>query len=219
MTETDRIGWEGRFVAFLERDGAFGDAAHDLEHVRRVVRTAMSLAAREGADADIVFAAAWLHDCVAVPKDSPDRSKASRLAAAAASDFLAAAGWDRRQIPSIHHAIEAHSFSAGIEPTTPEARVVQDADRLDALGAHGLARCIATGASMGTGLVHPTDPWAKDRPLDDVKWSVDHFFAKLFKLPAMMRTEAGRTEADRRTEILKAFLRELARERGEAPPL
>ncbi len=219
MTESDRTRWEARFVAFLERDGAFGDAAHDLEHVRRVVRTAMSLAVQEGANADIVFAAAWLHDCVAVPKDSPDRSKASRFAAAAASEFLAAAGWESRQIPSIHHAIEAHSFSARIEPTTPEARVVQDADRLDALGAHGLARCIATGASMGTGLVHPTDPWAKDRPLDDVKWSVDHFFAKLFKLPGMMRTAAGRAEADRRSEVLKVFLRELARERGEASPV
>jgi len=219
VTESDRSRWEARFVAFLERDGAFGDAAHDLEHVRRVVRTAMSLAVPEGADPDIVFAAAWLHDCVAVPKDSPDRSKASRFAAAAASEFLAAAGWESRQIPFIHHAIEAHSFSAGIEPTTPDARVVQDADRLDALGAHGLARCIATGASMGTGLVHPTDPWAVNRALDDVKWSVDHFFAKLFKLPAMMRTAAGRAEADRRSEVLKVFLRELARERGEPSPV
>ena len=219
MTESDRSRWEARFVAFLERDGAFGDAAHDLEHVRRVVRTAMSLAVPEGADPDIVFAAAWLHDCVAVPKDSPDRSKASRFAAAAASEFLAAAGWESRQIPFIHHAIEAHSFSAGIEPITPDARVVQEADRLDALGAHGLARCIATGASMGTGLVHPTDPWAVNRALDDVKWSVDHFFAKLFKLPAMMRTAAGRAEADRRSEVLKVFLRELARERGEPSPV
>jgi len=219
VTESDRSRWEARFVAFLERDGAFGDAAHDLEHVRRVVRTAMSLAVPEGADPDIVFAAAWLHDCVAVPKDSPDRSKASRFAAAAASEFLAAAGWESRQIPFIHHAIEAHSFSAGIEPITPDARVVQDADRLDALGAHGLARCIATGASMGTGLVHPTDPWAVNRALDDVKWSVDHFFAKLFKLPAMMRTAAGRAEADRRSEVLKVFLRGLARERGEPSPV
>lgn len=219
MTESGQARWEALFVAFLERDGAFGDAAHDLEHVRRVVRAAMSLAVQEDADPGIVFAAAWLHDCVAVPKDSPDRSKASRFAAAAASEFLEASGWDGRQIPSIHHAIEAHSFSAGIEPATAEARVVQDADRLDALGAHGLARCIATGASMGTGLVHPSDPWARDRPLDDVKWSVDHFFAKLFKLPAMMRTEAGRIEADRRTEILKTFVRELARERGDASPV
>jgi len=187
--------------------------------VRRVVRSAMDLCASEGADPDVVFAAAWLHDCVAVPKDSPLRAQASRLCAAAASEYLERAGWPPDQIPSIAHAIEAHSFSAGIEPATAEARVVQDADRLDALGAHGLARCIATGASMGTDLIHPSDPWARERPLDDVRWSVDHFFAKLFKLPAMMRTESGRLEARRRVEFLRDFLRELARERGEKSPV
>lgn len=219
MTDSDRSVLEADFVAFLERDGAFGDAAHDLGHVRRVVNAAMELAPREGADPEIVFAAAWLHDCVHVPKDSPDRSKASRFAAHAAAIHLRERGWSEDRILSVAHAIEAHSFSAGIEPTTAEARVVQDADRLDALGAHGLARCLLTGASMGTGLVHPTDPWATDRELDDVKWSVDHFFAKLFKLPAMMRTAAGKAEAERRAEVLRMFVRELARERGEAAPL
>ncbi|MBK8801877.1 MAG: HD domain-containing protein [Fibrobacteres bacterium] len=219
MTPEERTTWEGRFLTFLSREGAKADAAHDLGHVRRVVGSALDLCSQEGADPDIVFAAAWLHDCVAVPKDSPLRSQASRLCAQAASEYLREAGWAQSQIPSIHHAIEAHSFSAGIDPTTVEARVVQDADRLDALGAHGLARCIATGASMGTGLVHPTDPWAHNRPLDDVAWSVDHFFAKLFKLPAMMRTESGRAEAERRVEVLRLFLRELARERGEAAPV
>ncbi len=210
---------EADFVAYLERDGAFGDAAHDLGHVRRVVAAAMDLATQEGAVPEIVFAAAWLHDGVPVPKDSPDRSRASRLAARAAADHLRTRGWKEDRIDRVIHAIEAHSFSAGIEPLTPEARVVQDADRLDALGAHGLARCLLTGASMGTGLVHPTDPWARNRPLDDVKWSVDHFFAKLFKLPAMMRTAAGRAEAERRAEVLRIFVRELARERGESAPV
>ena len=210
---------EADFATYLERDGAFGDAAHDLGHVRRVVAAAMDLAAQEGADPEIVFAAAWLLDGVPVPKDSPDRSRASRLAARAAADHLRTRGWKDDRIDRVIHAIEAHSFSAGIEPLTPEARVVQDADRLDALGAHGLARCLLTGASMGTGLVHPTDPWARNRPLDDVKWSVDHFFAKLFKLPAMMRTAAGRAEAERRAEVLRIFVRELARERGESAPV
>lgn len=219
MTPQEMRLWESRFLAFLARDGSLVDTAHDLGHVGRVVLSSTRLCQEEGANLSIVFAAAWLHDCVPVPKNSPGRSGASRLCAQAATKFLIEAGWDSNQIPSIAHAIEAHSFSAEIEPTTPEARVVQDADRLDALGAHGLARCIATGASMGTGLVHPTDPWARDRPLDDAQWSVDHFFAKLFKLPAMMRTQAGRAEAERRVEVLRVFLRELARERGEAAPV
>lgn len=219
MTCSEMREWEGRFLAFLNQNGGFADSAHDLGHVGRVVLSAALMCPGEGAHPAVVFAASWLHDCVPVPKNSPDRSRASRLCAAAASEFLAEAGWDPGQIPAIAHAIEAHSFSAGIEPTTIEARVVQDADRLDALGAHGLARCIATGASMGTGLVHPTDPWARDRPLDDVRWSVDHFFAKLFKLPDLMKTRSGREEALRRVEILRAFVRELARERGESAPV
>jgi uncharacterized protein len=219
MTKTDATDWAARFEAFLCRDGAFGDAAHDLGHVRRVVAAAMDLARREGADEAVVFAASWLHDCVAVAKDSPDRAMGSRRAAAAASGFLREAGWEPSQIPSISHAIEAHSFTAAIEPRTLEAEVVQDADRLDALGAHGLARCLMLAGSWKSTLVHPTDPWAEHRVLDDTRFAVDHFFAKLFKLPGAMRTVSGKEEARRRAEVLKHFVRELARERGEVSPL
>lgn len=219
MTETERAVWIERFLAFLRRDGEFGDAAHDMEHIRRVVRSAMELAAVEGACEDVVFAAAWLHDCVAVPKNSPDRAMGSVWAARAASEFLETSGWPTEQIPSIYHAIEAHSFTAKIEPRSPEAKVVQDADRLDALGAHGLARCLMLAGSWNSTLVHPADPWAERRDLDDTKFAVDHFFAKLLKLPIAMRTRAGRLEAERRADMLRNFVRELARERGEPSPI
>lgn len=219
MTETDKQAWAERFEAFLCRDGRFGDAAHDLGHVRRVVGAATDLARREQANETIVFAAAWLHDCVAVPKDSPDRAMGSRWAASAASEHLASEGWEVSQISAVSHAIEAHSFTADIEPRTLEARIVQDADRLDALGAHGLARCLMLAGSWKSTLVHPTDPWAEHRELDDTKFAVDHFFAKLLKLPGTMQTTTGKAEADRRAEVLKHFVRELARERGENSPV
>jgi uncharacterized protein len=101
---------------------------------------------------------------------------------------------------------------------TVEAKVVQDADRLDALGAHGLARNLMLAGSWNGGLAHPTDPWAKRRPLDDRAWAVDHFFAKLLTLAGTMKTESGRKEALRREGILRTFLAELARERGIDPP-
>jgi len=127
-----------------------GDVAHDLEHVRRVVRTARELAGAEGARREIVLPAAWLHDCVTVPKDSPDRARASRRAAAQAVAWLRDWGWPADLLPEIAHAIEAHSFSAGLEPRTVEAKVVQDADRLEAIGAVGLARCLALGGALGS---------------------------------------------------------------------
>lgn len=195
-----------------------GDAAHDPGHFSRVANWALRLAALEGADPATVWAAAWLHDMVHVPKNSPDRSKASRLSAEAARLWLRREGWDASPVEEVVHAIEAHSFSARIPVRTMEAAVVQDADRLEALGAIGLARCLMLGGQMGSRLFDHEDPWAAARPLTDDTISVDHFFAKLLGLPATMQTESGVREAARRVEILRSFLVELAREADLPPP-
>jgi uncharacterized protein len=201
--------WEDRFAAYL---GTGGDAAHDRAHVRRVVANARLLTAAEGANLDVVLPAAWLHDCVSFPKNSPDRPRASRAAAAAASDFLNAAGYDAALIPAIAHAIEAHSFTAGIPPRTIEAKVVQDADRLDALGAIGIARTFVVGGALGRAIYDAAEPIPRSRVPDDGHNSVDHFFTKLFTLAGTMQTAAGRREAERRTATMTAFLGELERE-------
>lgn len=210
-----RESWEPRFRGLLAHQT---DAAHEMGHFERVSLWALRLAGIEGADPVVVWAAAWLHDMVHVPKNSPDRPRASTLAAEAASRFLEAEGWGASPVEPIAHAIAAHSFSARIEPATIEAAVVQDADRLEALGAIGLARCLMLGGQMGSRLFHPGDPWGEHRPLTDDCISVDHFFAKLLKLPHTMRTEAGRIEALRRAQLLKQFLVELARETGFHEP-
>ena len=202
---TDLADQERRFEEHLRGVWA-GDPAHDLEHVHRVVRTAKALAASEGARLDVVVPAAWLHDVVAVAKDSADRSRASSLAAAEATSLLLRWRYPGALVAEIAHAIEAHSFSAGIEPRAPEARVVQDADRLDALGSIGIARCFAVGGALGRPLYDPADPFCERRPPDDARFTVDHFFAKLLDLPATMRTAAGRTEGERRAERVRAFL-------------
>lgn len=193
-----------------------GDVAHDREHVRRVVANARMLAAAEKARLEIVLPAAWLHDCVTVPKDSPQRALASKLAAAQAVSWLRVWGWAEMLLPEIAHAIEAHSFTAGLAPRTIEAKVVQDADRLDALGAAGLARCLMLGGAMQRPLYVAADPFCEKRPPDDRASAVDHFYTKLLKLEGKMQTDSGRREARRRTEFLEKFLAELKREiRGE----
>lgn len=211
MHEAGLRAWERRFAAFLDESVA-EDAAHDRAHVMRVVASARRLAVDEQARLDVVVPAAWLHDCVLVPKDSPLRSQASRLAADAAGRFLHEAGYPAALIAEIEHAIEAHSFSADIPPLTLEAQIVQDADRLDALGAVGIARCIMTGVAMNGRLYDPDEPFATSRPLDDRANSVDHFYVKLFKLAATMNTEAGRAEAERRTAYMRGYLAQLASE-------
>ena len=109
-------------------------------------------------------------------------------------------------------AVRDHSFSRGAVPRGPLGEALQDADRLEALGAIGLLRCVSTGVRMGGAWFDGDDPWAAGRPLDDTRYSVDHFFTKLLGLAATMRTEAGRAEARHRAAFLEAFLAQLAHE-------
>jgi uncharacterized protein len=207
----DWPSWEAQFAQFI-RHGAPADAAHDLEHIRRVVTNARMLAAQEHADLAVVLPAAWLHDCVNVAKDSPLRAQASLLAGRAALEFLETICYPAQHLPAIQHAIEAHSFSANITPQTREAQVVQDADRLDALGAIGLARCLMLSGATGRRLYDPLEPFPTVRPLDDQANAIDHFYTKLFQLADRMITAAGRAAAAKRTAFLHAFVEQL---RGE----
>ncbi|MGB7648102.1 MAG: HD domain-containing protein, partial [Pseudomonas fluorescens] len=104
------------------------DGAHDLSHLQRVWHNARTIHAQEGGDLEVLLAAVLLHDCVAVEKNSPLRSRASRLAAEKASVVLADLNWSRANISAVAHAIEAHSFSANIPAASLEAQIMQDAD-------------------------------------------------------------------------------------------
>lgn len=193
------------------------DPAHDLLHIKRVVNNTRYLSEIEDANTLVAVPAAWLHDCVQVAKDSPQRSRVSRLAADEACRFLSRQGYPEQHLPAVHHAVEAHSYSAGIEVRSLEAAIVQDADRLDALGAIGTARCILTGGALGSDIYHPDDPRCEQREPDDKAWMIDHFYNKLFKLPGTMQTKAGHQEALRRVAVMEQFIDELVRE--VAPPV
>ncbi len=209
----DPESWERRFEAFWA-EAPDGDGAHDVHHLRRVWRSARRIAATEpGSDLLVILAAAYLHDLVNPPKDSPLRSRASRLSAEKAVPLLEAMGFDPDRARAAGHAIEAHSYSAGIPPATLEARILQDADRLEALGAIGLARCFYTGGKMGTALWEAGDPLGRSgRALDDRAYSVDHFPLKLMRLPDLMTTAEGRRLARRRARVLALYLAQLERE-------
>jgi uncharacterized protein len=194
------------------------DAAHDEAHLLRVARWTVRLGETEGVDPRLAVAAALLHDVVNVPKTHPNRSRASELSADAARDVLGALGFPAAEVEVVAEAIRDHSFSRGAVPATPLGRALQDADRLEALGALGVFRCIATGVRFGADFFHAADPWACGRPLDDGHYSVDHFFTKLLRLPPTLLTAAGRAEAERRAASMVALLRQLADELGEPLP-
>ena len=186
-----------RCLAFASQATA-ADAAHDLSHIKRVVKNAAYLTDLENVNSWVTLPAACLHDCVPVAKDSTLRAQGSRLAAEAAATFLASIGFPDELLSEVSHAIEAHSYSAGIAPRTAEARVVQDADRLDSLGAIGIARCLLVGGRLDRPLCATEDPFCDERTPDDGSYTLDHFYAKLLKLPATMQTEAGRADLMRR---------------------
>ena len=109
-------------------------------------------------------------------------------------------------------AIKEHSFSQNKIPQTLEGKILQDADRLDALGAIGIARVFATSGSLNRSFYNIDDPFCNKRNPDDDIWAVDHFFNKLLKLESLMNTTSGKIEAKRRTRILKEFLKQLKQE-------
>jgi uncharacterized protein len=188
------------------------DAAHDLGHILRVARLAEQIAKEEGADSDTCVAAALLHDLVYRPKNHPESPLTARLAAELVPVWCRETPGLESRAEAVAAAVASHSWSGGEAPASLEAEVVQDADRLEALGAIGIARVFATGASFGAGLWHPEDPWGEGREMDDKAWSLDHFERKLLRLAAAMRTAAGRRRAEIRHATLLRYLEDLRAE-------
>ncbi len=196
-----------------QRYAGFGDLAHGWEHIQRVYKLAVLLAEQEQADVFIVGMAALMHDMGHLATEKLQHHAERSLTIA--QDTLS-----RYQVPgdaqeAILHAIEAHSFSLGIEPRTLEAKVVRDADRLDALGSIGILRWAITGAVRNKGeteMYHPDDPFAAWHTLDDRRYMLDHFFTKLLKLEGTMATHTGRTLARERTAFMRVYLDEFRKE-------
>lgn len=192
-----------------------GDLAHDADHVLRVYAWAVRLAPEAGADVDVAGACALVHDLVHIPKDHPDRPLGGALSAQASVVHLRAAGYDADAIDAIVEAVRTSSWSRGLTPTSAVGRVLQDADRLDAIGALGVARCFATAQAMGGPgrFYDPADPSGDTgRTLDDRRNALDHFRIKLLRLSRGMHLPGARAEAERRQQAMLAFVEALLRE-------
>jgi len=190
------------------------DASHDLGHFRRVYLMALRIADGENADTDglVMMAAAYFHDVVNPPKDSPLRTKASGLAAEKAREILTQMKFPEDKLEAVAHAIKAHSFSAGFEAKTLEAKIIQDSDRMESLGAMGVCRNMYVSGRMGSALFHADDIMGENRELNDAAYALDHFELKLLKLPNMMQTKTGKEIAQERADFLVEFRKRLIQE-------
>ncbi|VVE86311.1 HD domain-containing protein [Pandoraea bronchicola] len=183
------------------------DGSHDVSHLIRVWKLVTEIAADESSvDLEMLAVATLMHDCVPVEKSDPRRAQASRLSAEKASGILRTLGWAAARIDATAHVIEAHSFSAGIAPLTREACVLRDADRLDAIGAIGIARTFYVAGRTGSRLYDPLDPFAKNRSLDDRRFALDHFETKLLRLTDGLLTARAQRIGEQRIATMRAYL-------------
>ncbi|WP_085488892.1 HD domain-containing protein [Paraburkholderia susongensis] len=189
------------------------DGSHDIGHIVRVWNLVSRIAEHEPVvDKELLAAATLLHDCVNIEKNDPRRSQASVLSAELASELLLQIGWTPMRIAATAHAIQSHSFSAGIEPQTLEAFILRDADRLDALGAIGIARTFYVAGRLGRSLYCAKDPLARDRELNDNVFALDHFRTKLLMLGDGLRTQTARQIAAERLELMRRFVSDFTSE-------
>ena len=200
--------WLNGAVAFVEKEMDL-DGGHDWGHLSRVLNQALCIARTvetRKVDLEILVAAVLFHDIVNLPKDSPNRKDASKLSAEKAIAFFASE-FSKIRSEKLRNAIEAHSFSAGISITCIEAEIVQDADRLESVGALAIARTFYVSGLMGTDLFHPEDPFGETREKrNDRKYAVDHFFQKVFLLPDLMHSKYAKELAYSRNAFVEKFL-------------
>lgn len=199
---------------------AGADPAHDFSHIMRVFRNAKVIGENEGADMQVLLLAALLHDAFAEPKNSnsPNYSEPADPGSARrrlVDDLLEKVAITAGAREKVLYAVEVHRFSRGIVPKTLEAKILQDADRLDAMGAIGIARVFLTGGTLGRALYSPVDPFCRAREPDDGLWNLDHFYRKLLKLEAGMHTETAGKLAEKRAAVLRRYLRDLEEEIGD----
>jgi uncharacterized protein len=186
--------------------------AHDELHVARVMDSARKIAHAEGADLDVCVTAALLHELFNHPKGHPESSRSGDVCAEHATVLLREHGYDEPFIERVAYCIRVHAFSRGIMPETLEAKVLQDADRLDAIGAIGIARLFATSAEMKRPFYALDDPFCRAREPDDKQWGIDHFYRKLLRIGDGLHTATARAIAGERIAFMRAYLDQLERE-------
>lgn len=186
------------------------DAIHDFDHVLRVLALAERLAREEGADLEIVWAATLLHD---VARGQGDRLSANHAHAGADFAREVLAGQPPEKVEAVAHAVAAHRFRSGPDPQTLEAKVLHDADKLDAIGAIGVARAFAFGGYEGQRLWADVPAgYRESQATRHEHTPVHEYQIKLSKIKGRLLTESARRLAEGRHTFMVGFFEQLEQE-------
>lgn len=194
---------------FIRKYYDHDDPSHDWSHIMRVVNLCQIMGELYHANMKILVAAAYLHDIVNIPKNSEKRSDASFLAAQKTKKLLIDQDFSEDEINEVAQIVLEHSFSANLKATSIESEILQDADKLDSIGAIGIMRWATVGTLIKAKYYHLDDPKAQNRQLDDKSYSLDHFEVKLLKIYDRLNTDWAKAEGLKRMNFMKSFLSQL----------
>lgn len=198
-----------------ETDQYFRHSHHDRSHVQRVYNLALKIAEEERADLDIVKAAVLLHDIARALEDEGKVEDHAVESAKMAKKILKDVHFPEQKAVEVVHCIETHRFKKGAKAETLEAKILQDADRLDILGAVGIARVFARGGWSNMPIHDPSIPPKKKYDGKSLT-SVNHICEKILKVKDTVNTKAARRIAKERHAFVQEFLNRLLGEwRGE----
>jgi uncharacterized protein len=190
------------------------DPGHDIHHAFRVLFNSLHIMEAEGGDPWVIFPAALLHDIVNIPKDDPSSSTSADLSAEAVYSHLKNLPiFPKKKLRAVRTATSEHSFSKGIKPETLESQIVQDADRLEALGSIGLIRTFTTVGKMETPLYHPADPFLlSGRQPEAKQYGLDFIYTRMLDTAKNLNTTFAKKWASERLIPVRTFLTELQKE-------
>jgi len=189
----------------------FKHSHHDKYHVERVYNLAIHLARKEIADLDTVKAAALLHDIARAKEDEGTINDHANEGAKMAQKILEEVNFPKQKIANVIHCIETHRFRKGLAPKTLEAKILQDADRLDIIGAIGIARVFTRGGWSNKPIHNPSIP-PKEKYDGKSETTVNHIHEKLLKIKDTINTETAKRIAEERHTYVKQFLERLLKE-------
>lgn len=189
------------------------DPSHDFMHIERVVSNALDISEAEGGDLDIIVAACFFHDCINYPKHHPKaKLSAQESADEAERVLLSIKSYPNEKISDVKVSILQHSFSAGITPSLLEAKIVQDADRLEATGALSLMRTFSSTGQMKRAFYSSKDTFCKNRKPNAKKYGFDLLYERLLVVKDMMNTKTAKAIAEQRHNFLLNFEKQVKTE-------
>ena len=189
----------------------FKHSHHSKSHVERVYNLAVRIAKEENADLDVVKAAVLLHDIARAMEDEGKIEDHATEGAKIARKVLEEADFPKEKIDKVIHCIEVHRFKKGMEAESSEAKILQDADRLDIIGAIGLARVFTRGGWSNMPIYDPTIP-PKEKYDGKSLTSVNHIYEKILKVKDTINTDAAKEIAEERHKFVEEFLERLMKE-------